>query len=228
MLNIAIKNVALNTRAPNSLIHLLLQSGADPHLSDRHGGTVLYFAVCVPNVWAIKWLVLNNVDLTMPVGGPRQRRPVSQYLLDHCEISLSWGDKDLTRVLDYLRAMQVLAIAWTNQAENSFLIKPTQTQLIDRLHSIIPKSIELSEARCFRTYEMVGEDLREIRDIVHTLTDMLSNPLTLRHLCRIQVRRSLGREFRKKLDQLNVPLLLQEYLWVYKESDLAPWFPMRI
>ena len=60
------------------------------------------------------------------------------------------------------------------------------------------------------------ESLRESRDIVHVLTYMLSNPLSLKHLCRVQIRRSLGKDFHRKLHQLNVPLPLQEYLMIYK------------
>ena len=76
----------------------------------------------------------------------------------------------------------------------------------------------------FRTYEMVGDDLREIRNKVHVLTDLLSYPLSLKHLCRAQIRKSLGRDFRRKLRQLTLPLPLQEYLRVYKDSDIILWF----
>ena len=212
--------LALDRRAPNSLIQLLLQSGADPHLSDGRGQSVLRFAIDGLNVWAIKWLVAENVDLEMPVGDPGNSKHVSQYLLDWCEGIFLWGDTDLTHVLNYLRAMQVVAVSWTQHVGNTFSTKQTQAQLIECLSSFIPKSIKLSQARRFQTYAMVGEDLQEIREIVHILTDMLSNPLSLRHLCRVQIRRSLGRDFRRKLSQLNIPLPLQEYLRIYKQSGI--------
>ena len=215
--------VAFDRKAPNSLIQLLFQSGADPHHSDRCGQTVLHCAVIEQNIWAIKWLVAENVDLETPITNRWDPVPVVQCLLDDCDATLTWGDTDFTRVLYYLRALQVLAFVWTNHVGNSFFIKQTQTQLIGCLNSFIPKSIDISKAPCSRTYEMVEDDLREIREIVHILTDMLSNPLPLRHLCRVRIRRSLGRDIRKKLNQLNVPLPLQEYLRVYKESDIVLW-----
>ena len=212
--------LAFDRRAPNSLIQLLLQSGADPHLSDGCGKTVLHFAIDGLNVWAIKWLVAENVDLETLVGYPGNLKPFSQYLLDCCEAIFLWGDTDFTYVLNSLRVIQLLAVSWTQHVGNTFSIKQTHAQLIEYLRSFIPKSVELSQARCFQTYTMVGEDLQEIRETVHILTDMLSNPLSLRHLCRAQIRRSLGRDFRKRLNQLNVPLPLQQYLRIYKQSDI--------
>ena len=216
--------LALCRRAPNRLIQLLLQSGADPHLSDGHDRTALYYAVREQNVWAIKWLVTGNVDIDTPVGGHGESRPVFRHLLNYCDVTFIWGSKDFSPVLNYLRAMQVLVLAGTNHLGNSFVNKWTQTQLMEWLSSIILRTVELSKAPCFRTYEMMVQDLQEIRDIVHALTDMLSNPLPLSHLCRVQIRRSLGRDFHEKLDQLNVPLPIQEYLKIYKESDIILWF----
>ena len=212
--------LALCRKAPNSLIQLLLQSGADPHLSDGGGRTVLYFAVRELNLWAIKWLVAENVDLEVPVGGPGDSKPVFQHLFDYCDRELTSGSTNFNRVLNYLRAMQVLALAGTNNVGNSFAIKQTKAQLFEGLSSFIPKSDELLNAHSSHTHEIAGKDLREIRDIVHALTGMMSNPLSLLHLCRVQIRRSLGRDFRRKLHQLNVPLPLQEYLVLYKESDI--------
>ena len=212
--------LAMEMGAPNSLIQLLFQSGADPHHSDRRGQTVLRFTLNNQNIWAMKWLVAENVELTAPIGDLEDLRTASEHLLGCCEYILIHGDADFTRVLNYLRAMEVLAVAWTNNVGDSFSIKQTQAQLIERLNSFIPKSIEFSKARSSRTYNMVEEELHKFCDIVHMLTDMLSNPLSLRHLCRVQIRRLLGRDFRKKLNQLNVPLPLQLYLRVYKESDI--------
>ena len=209
--------------APNSLIQLLFQSGADPHHRDHHGQTVLRFTLINQNIWAMKWLVAENVELTAPMGDFGNLRTASEDQLDCCEYILIHGDADFTRVLNYLRAMEVLAVAWTNNVGDSFSIKQTQAQLIERFNSFIPKSIEFSKARSSRTYHacnMVEEELHKFCDIMHMLTDMLSNPLSLRHLCRVQIRRLLGRDFRKKLNQLNVPLPLQLYLRVYKESDI--------
>ena len=214
--------VALITGAPNSLIQSLLQSGTDPHLSDIDGNTVLHFALTGPNVWVIKWLVAENVDLEKPVRGSI---PVLQYLLDDCDASLRDAlPKNITRALNSLRAMQVLASAGTNHAGNPFSVKQTQAQLIERLISIIPRSLDLAKDPNFRTYEMMGEDLREVQHIVHILTDILSNPLPLKQLCRVLIRRSLGKAFRKKLNQLNLPLPIHGYLSVYKMSDIVLWF----
>ena len=213
--------LALGRRAPNWLVQLLLQSGADPHLTDGRGRTILYFAVIEQNVWAIKWLIMENVAIDTPIGSPGQSKPVFQHLLDYCDVKFIWRDTDLTPVLNCLRGMQALASAGTNHVGgNTFVHKWTHTQFIKCLNSIIPRSVELSKAPRFRTYEMVGEDLREIRDIVRELTDMFSNPLSLGHLCRVHIRRSLGRDFHRKLHQLDIPMPFQEYLSLYKESDL--------
>ena len=214
--------MAFDRKAPNSLIQLLFQSGADPHLNDGRGKTVLHYAVSEQNIWAIKWLVAENVDFETPITNRWNSVPVLQYLLDNCNATLTRGDTDFTRILYYLRAIQVLAFVWTNHVGKSFSIKQTQ-QLIGCLNLFIPKSIGISKAPRVQFFRMVEDDLREIREIVDILTDMLSHPFSLRHLCRVQIRRSLSRDFRKKLNQLNIPLPLQEYLKVYKESDIVLW-----
>ena len=210
--------LALYMGAPNSLIQLLLQSGADPHHSDGRGYTVAHFVVDEQNVWAMKWLVAENVDLETRDGDPVDSRPVSQFLIDCCDTIMNYGDTDFLRVLDYLRVLQVLSVTWTNSVGDSFSVKHTQSRLIKRLNSF-------SKFRCPRSYYGVGDELQKIRDILRIFSDILSNPFSLRHLCRVQIRRSLGRDFSKKLNQLNVPLPLQEYLRVYKESDILLWFP---
>ena len=130
-------------------------------------------------------------------------------------------------VLNCLRIMQALAFVGLDHVRNPFRSKQTKAKLIEFIKSFISKSIEFSNAR-FLTY-MMKDDLRQIRDIVNALTDMLSNPLSLMHLCRVQVRKSLGRKFGRKLHQLNVPLPLQKYLRVYKKSDIVlSWFTRRI
>ena len=213
--------LALGTRAPNSLIQLLLQSGADPHLSDGGGRTVLHWAVREWNVWAIKWLIAENVDVFTPVGDPGDRKPVFQFLFDSCHSAMVWGHTDLTHCLEYLRGMQAVALAGAKLVANASFVKRTHAQLTEELHWFIPRSVELSNSPICQRYELTGEDLREIRDIVHVLIDMLSNPSSLRHLCRVQIRRLLGRDFRRKLYQLDIPLTLQEYLMVYKEVVIA-------
>ena len=210
--------LALDRKAPNWLIQLLLQSGADPHLSDDGGRTVLYYAVREPNMWAIKRLITENVDTDTPIRYVGQPRTVLGHLLNFCDRAFSWGSKDFTHVLNYLRAMQVLALSVTDNVVNSFGVK---RPIIECLHSIIARSVELSRSPLFGTYEMMGKDLQEIRDIVQVLVDTLSNPLSLSRLCRNHIRRSLGRDFHRKLSQLNLPLPLQEYLEIYKESDLS-------
>ena len=213
--------LALDRKAPNWLIQLLLQSGADPHLNDGGGRTVLYYAVREPNMWAIKRLIAENVDTDTPIRYVGQPRTVLGHLLNFSDLSFSWGSKDFTLVLNYLRAIQVLALSVTDNVVNSFGVKRTPKQLIKCLHSIIARSVELSRSPLFGTYEMMGKDLQEIRDIVQVLVDTLSNPLSLSRLCRNHIRRSLGRDFHRKLCQLNLPLPLQEYLEIYKESDLS-------
>ena len=208
--------MSLRSRAPSWLVQLLLRSGADPHRSDEFGRTILHYAARQSNICAIKWFIAENVDLDTLGQGPWKSEPVLQCHLDLCDKHLgSFGD--ITFVLDTLRALQVLA-AGTNHVVKSFFPRQTQTQLVELLGSFILKSTELTKSPGFPSNGPVGEDLQEICDIVHVLIDTLSNPLSLSHLCRVQIRRSLGDDFRRKLRQLNVPLLLQEYLMVYKPA----------
>ena len=219
--------LALNRKAPNWLIQLLLSSGADPHHGGDYGQTPFQRAVHERNIWAIKWLVRENVDIETlrPLGLEHgESKPALQYLLDLCDemLAIQLGSKEhISAVSNLLHVMQVLTLAGANQVGNSPTTKQTRTQLIERLNSITLKSLDLSKDPNFLTYDMIGEDLREIRVIVHTLTDILSCPLSLKHLCRVQLRKSLGREFRRKLPKLNIPLPIQEYLRVYNESDIA-------
>ena len=212
--------VALDIRAPNSLVQLLLQSGADPHLSDAFGRTLLYRAAMERNVWAIKWLIAENVDLETSATNPDKSLPVLECLLDLCDTILTMDYQSIEGILNCLRAVQVLALAGTNHVGKSFSMKQTQAQLIERFNLFVTKSVERSKAPRFRTYEMVGGHLKENLDVVQSLVDMFSNPLSLKQLCRFKIRKSLGREFHKKLHQLNMPLSLQEYLMIYKPVSM--------
>ena len=218
--------VAFVKKSPNSLIQLLLQSGANPHLSDDVGRTALSWAVKERNVWAIKCLIAENVDLEISTVDPWERKHVFQFVFEICHTTLKKGYSEvLSRCLDYLRIMKVVAKAGTNHEGNSSTMKLTQTQLVEDLNWFISKSVAITKSPFVQWTHEMGEDLQEIGAIVHVLTDMMSNPLSLKHLCRIQIRGPLvGRDFRKKLQQLNVPLQLQEYLRVYEESDLRLWF----
>ena len=227
--------VALEKGAPNSLIQLLLKWGADPHLVDYYGRTALDAAARAPNVWAIKRLIAENVDLNITDNDTEESTPVLEDLLELCNMwimILMTPRLDITipgvyitqfnsSVLNSLRALKVLALAGTNHVGNSFHNKQTQAGIIVYLNSFIPQTVEISKLPVFQNYEAMEEDLQEIRDIVHALTHMLSNPLSLSHLCRVQIRRALGRELRRKVHQLDIPLFLQDYLMIYKESDIA-------
>ena len=219
--------LAVRSNAPNSLIQLLLQSGADPNHRDDKGRTVFHWTAREMNVWAIKWLIAENVDLEAPDGDPGKSQPVSQYLLDLCDKTLPREEgptEDIACVLNTLRVIQMLVFAWTNNVRNcslEFFIKQTRTLLIKRLDSFMSRLVEYANAPSFLTYAFVTKDLQEISDIVHILVDMLSKPFSLMHLCRIQIRRSVGRDFHRKLLQLNVPLPLQDYLIVYKQDHTS-------
>ena len=212
---------AIDLGSPNSLIQSLLQSGADPHLSDAFGRTVLYRAAMERNVWAIKWLIAENVDLEaqMPVGVQSVPKTAFHFLFDNCYGTFTSIDAELSVCLEYLRALQALALAGANPVTNSHRNTMTQKQLNEYLNSFISRSEELTCAPCNWDDKSVSI-LREIRDIVHILTDILCDPLPLTHICRTHIRRSLGRDFRRKLHHLYVPGALQAYLMVYKESDI--------
>ena len=220
--------VALDKKAPNWLVQLLLKSGADPHLIRGDGRTVLHYAVMNQNVWATKWLIGENVDLEITDQDTGVSRPVLQDLIDYCDLIVSVGHWDINvlnnTVLNSFRTMQVLALAGTNQVGNSFSIKQTQIQLIKRISSFLHKLDELLKDPSFWKYGFMGKAIREIHDTVPVLIDMLCSPMSLRHHCRLRIRKSLGRDVRRKLHQLNIPLSLQAYLRIYNESDTVEWF----
>ena len=208
--------MALARGAPNSVIQLLLQSGADPHVSDSGGLSVLYRAARVINVLAIKWFIAENVDLETAVGSPSDRTPIFHFLLDR---GLKTMHTNYGHYLEYLRALQAVASAGAKLTcvSNSPFANRTETQIIKSLNLFMPSSEKLSNGRSHPAGN-VEEDgsLREICDIVHVLIDMLSAPLSLKHFCRLQIRRSLGRDLPRKLHQLNIPIPLQEYIMIYK------------
>ena len=214
--------MALARGTPNSLIQLLLQSGADPHVSDTGGITALHTAARVLNVSAIEWLIAENVNLGTLGGKPKDQKSIFQFLLDQCHNTMGQGLIDFSHRLKYLRVMQTVVLAGaklTCRANALFFTDWTQEQLIRELNWFKPKRKKLSSFKDSPAGEMKGDEiLQEICDIVQLFTDMLSNPLSLKHLCRVQVRRSLDRDFRRKLHQLNVPLPLQDYLMVYKPA----------
>ena len=220
--------LTFGSKSPNSLIQLLLQSGADPHLVDATGRTVLHWAARERNVWAIKWLIAENVDLEAPtpVGVNTGRKSTFHFLLDHCDRVFKQNDAGLSRCLKYLRAMKVLAIAGANIVANSPSNKRTRAQLTEDLNWFIPRSQILSNIPHNRS-DKLEANLREIHDIVHVLIDILCNPLPLIRICRTEIRRSLGRDFRRKLHHLHVPGALQAYLLVYKRSDILLWYSLR-
>ena len=219
--------LALGSMSPNSLIQSLLQSGADPHLVDGSGRTVLHWAVRERNVWAIKWLIRENVDLEAlaPVKVDSVPKTAFHFLLDGCGETFQWNDAGWSRCLEFLRPMQVLALAGAQLVPNSTNSRRTQKPIIGYLNWFASRSAGLSNAPCNGT-DKLQTISREIRDIVHVLTDMLSHPLPLTHICRIQIRRLSGRDFRRKLHHLHIPTILQDYLMIYKESDILLWFSM--
>ena len=219
--------LALGSMSPNSLIQSLLQSGADPHLADGSGRTVLHWAAKGRNVWATKWLIAENVDLEalMPVGVDRVPKTAFHFLLDGCGGTFIWNDAGWSRCLEFLRPMQVLALAGAQLVANSTNNRGAQQQLIGYLNWFASRSKGLSISPCYGTDKLKTMS-REIRDIVYVLTDILSHPLPLTHICRIQIRRLLGRDFHRKLHHLHIPIILQEYLMVYKDSDILLWFSM--
>ena len=212
--------MALARGTPNSLIQLLLQSGADPHVSDSGGLSVLYNAARVLNVLAIKWFIAENVDLEVPIGNLGNRKPIFQFLLGHCQKAMGRWHTDPDQCLEYLRAMQAVALAGAKLicvASAPFFTDWTQAQIIRALNWLMPGSGQFSSGQGNPAGNMKEkESSREVRDIVHMLIDMLSKPLSLKHLCRVYIRRTLGRDFRIKLHQLNLPLPLQECLTIYK------------
>ena len=211
--------VALDIDSPHSLVRSLLQSGADPHLIDEDGNTALHFAIKNQNVQAIEWLVAENVN---PETSSKNSMPALEYLLHDCNIALTaTRTRGVTDILTSLWIIQMLAVTGTNHVGNSFVVKQTQAQLVVSLNSFLPESLNLSNDPGSLKK---GGYLREIHDIVHALVDMFSNPLSLKHLCRVQIRRSLGREFRRKLHQLNVPLPLQAYLMIYEPIPISEQF----
>ena len=103
--------MAIYTKAPNSLIQSLLQSGADPHHIDSVGITVLHDAARERNIWAIKWLIAENVDLEAqtPVGPSYVPKAVFHHLLDNCYRNIKLRKMMLQDLVENLRVMQVLA-----------------------------------------------------------------------------------------------------------------------
>ena len=219
--------LALALRSPNSLIQSLLQSGADPHLVDAAGATVLHLAARERNAWAIKWLIAENVDLEAPtpVGVDSVPKTAFHYLLDNCGRTFKLNDAGWGRCLEFLRSMQILALAGAQLIANSTNNKMTQKELIGYLNWFVSRSKGLSNIPCNGSDELQTIS-REIRDIVHVLTDILRHPLPLTHICRNQIRRLLGRDFHRKLHHLHVPIRLQDYLMVYRESDILMWVSM--
>ena len=128
-----------------------------------------------------------------------------------CDGTVEWLFTALSHCLEHLRAMQALAFAGANLA--SLPNKKALTQLDEHLSGFIFRSEE------FLNIALNETSKSEIRNIMHTLADILSNPSSLTHICRIQIRRSLGRNFRLKLPRLRVPLTLQDYLMIYKDTD---------
>ena len=207
--------LALLDRAPNSLIQLLLQSGADPHLRDGWGHNALYWAGARQNLWAMKWFIAENVNM--------EPNPVSRSVVRFVNgMFLSIRCREFTRVLKYLRAMQIMVLH-AHAGSSSITMLTGWQYYIKLIKGDIEASVKGLQAPSFRTYELVGEKLREICDMVNVLIDMSSNPFSLRHLCRVQIRSSLGRDLHRKVRQLDVPLSLQEYLKVYKECDIIQW-----
>ena len=179
--------LAIGSRSsPNSLIQSLRESGADPHLSDAIGRTVLHWAAIAQNVWAIKWLIAENVNLEaeLQAGGPSVRKTAFHILFDACIAIFKKHDTGLS----HSRGMQALVLAGANVVTHSPNNERTLARLTEDLNWLILSSEKLSNASCKRSGERMEEVLLEIRNIVHVLTDTLSNPSPLIHLCRIQIR----------------------------------------
>ena len=213
--------MAIYTKAPNSLIQSLLQSGADPHHIDSVGITVLHDAARERNIWAIKWLIAENVDLEAqtPVGPSYVPKAVFHHLLDNCYRNIKLRKMMLQDLVENLRVMQVLASAGAKISASSPGKERTQAQLIEDLCCFISEPKELANDP-FNQSVTMEQTLQEIREIVNALIDMTCNPSPLSHICRVQIRKMLGRDLRRKLHQLNIPLSLRKYIMVYNDNDI--------
>ena len=208
---------------------MLLRAGADPHPSDNQGRTALSWAVAQLKIWAIKWLIAENVDVETLVGNVGAQKPAFQFLLDGCHETIEKGYRDASRwlgdILEYLRAMQALALAGAKLVPDASVLNRTLTHFL--LDWFLAKSEEVYSNTNWDWHDQKKEDegLREIREIVQLLIDMLTKPLSLKHICKIQLRRSLGRHFHTILSQLHVPLPMYAYLMVYKSAASDNDFP---
>ena len=215
--------LALGTKAPPSLVQLLLESRADPHLRDAYGRSALHWAAKELNVWAIKWLIGQNVDLETQMQLRGEPISAFHHLFEACYQTFKWRFVDYSRCVQRLRAMKVLALAGARlvTVTESPSDRLDRTRLLEKLNWFVSRSEGLLSTPENRTSGMTDDTVQEIRDIVHTLTHILSNPVSLSDACRLQIRRILGRDFRNKLQQLNLPVPLQDYLVMYKDWDIA-------
>ena len=134
---------------------------------------------------------------------------------------MTQSNADNSRCLEYLCAMQAVALAGAKLFANVSPSEQTQTKLIEMLNWFIHRSEQLSIVQGNLAGTMKDEEsLQKICDILHELIDMMSYPLSFKHLCKVQIRRSLGRDFHRKLNQINMPLSLKLYLTIYDHDDI--------
>ena len=179
-----------------SIVMALLQHGAHPDSENNLRTTPLWNAVYIGCIEVVKILIAKNVPMEIPSCGIDQHNNNDQVLLLH--------ERPISPLEVAVRHGAGLGIARL-LIESGYDL--TNEHWIYNFQQVIPENLRIEPAA---------------RDWLLT---RISNPTTLKEVCRNQTRRILGLGIREKAKQLELPRTLVDYLLLTEELFGAVHLP---
>lgn len=188
---------------------ILLKHGADPNRLTYSYPIITAAKNCDPESLSLLLEYGADVDAVDQAGNSA---------LMMCVIKSLWPT--LTDTL-FQTQLQCIRIILKAGADTEFLLgskspfifamdidRLISTQLISLLLQFVPHEAHIKEYvfHCLHLYVFFE------RQKIEKITEMLENPCSLMHLCRLKVRKMLGRNRLVKIDELPVPTMLHHYL----------------
>ena len=212
--------LAIKINCPKTVIELLLEKGANPHIIDRRTRTALNCAAKMSNVWALSRLIQENVNLEYRCFNCYKRDTTFYYLFGKCRRCLR--DTSCTWVKPYycLCAMDILMKAGANLYCGGYADPVEVIQGFGEQAELVYMD---RYGGTSRGLGMEEKHIEKIRNILETLIWKFSNVDSLRHLCRLKIRAILKSDFKERLQMLHIPRVLYDYILMKDFLFLESW-----
>ena len=212
--------LAIKSNCPKTVIELLLEKGANPHIIDRRTRTALNCATKMSNVWAISRLIQENVNLEYKCFNCYKKDTTFYYLFGKCRRCLR--DTSCTWMKPYycLCAMEILMKAGANLHCGGYADPVEVIQGFGEQAELVYMD---RYGGTSRGLGMEEKHIEKIRNILEKLIWKFSNVDSLHLICRLKIRTILKSYFKERLQMLHIPGVLYDYILMKDLLFLESW-----